>query len=204
MTFDNDKTFGEMGVNANPLTWPTGWKRTVYKKKSIFKTGFARARDGLFHELKLMGVSDWNVILSTNVPLRQDGIPYAGMAQPKDTGVAVYFRYKNKPMVFACDQYTKVEDNLYAICKTVEALRGINRWGASEMMERSFTGFLALPAPAAKVPREWWDILECRRDASPEVVRAQYLRLSKDNHPDRGGDENKMAEINHAYYEATK
>ena len=38
---------------------------------------------------------------------------------------AVYFTYKQKPMCFACDKWDQVHDNIYAIGKTIKALRGI-------------------------------------------------------------------------------
>jgi len=196
-----------MKIDAFPLQWPDGWKRTSSRKSSVFKfnSSFGRARDELFHELKLMGVGDWNVILSTNVPLRKDGLPYSGQANPQDPGVAVYFKYKNQDMVFACDTYRKVEDNLWAIRKTIEALRGIQRWGASDMMERSFTGFTALPAPAATVKKEWWDVLELRRDASKESIKERYRLLANIYHPDKpNGSTEKMSELNKAYEEGMK
>jgi hypothetical protein len=199
-----EQSFSEQGITSCPLAWPVGWKRTIYKNRSLFKTSFEKARRQVFKELKLMGVPDYNVILSTNVPLRRDGFPYSGLAQPKDSGVAVYFRYKEKPMVFACDTYTKIEDNLYAVAKTIEALRGIKRWGASDMMERSFSGFQALPAPKPKIKMDWWDVLNIPMASNPEQIRTAYLRLASEYHPDRGGDPNKMAEINAAYAEARK
>ena len=198
-----------MKIDAYPLQWPIGWKRTSFPKTSKFETSFTRARDEIFRELKLMGVSNnWanptNIILSTNIPLRQDGLPYAGQSNPKDAGVAVYFKYKSKDMVFACDAYKKVEENLWAVKKTIEALRGIERWGASQMMERSFTGFEALPPPTS-TKKEWWDVLECRRDASPEFVRERWKFLAQIYHPDKpGGSEAKMAELNRAYQEGMR
>jgi hypothetical protein len=135
-----DQSFKDISVF--PLTWPVGWTRTETKKRSAFRTTFGKARDELFRELKLLGVNDWNVILSSNIPVRRDGLPYSGQANPDDPGIAVYFRYKEKPMVlFACDTYINAVDNLWAITKSIEALRGIKRWGASDMLERSFTGF---------------------------------------------------------------
>lgn len=52
--------------------------------------------------------------------------------------------------------------------------------------------------------REWWDVLECKRDASVEVIRAQYRRLSSERHPDKGGSHAAMAELNVAYAAALK
>jgi hypothetical protein len=197
-------TFKEQGIDSYPLCWPSGWKRESYRKKSKFTTTFERARVQLFKELKLLGVGDWNVVLSTNLPLRRDGMPYANLANPQDPGVAVYFRYKDKPMAFACDQYQKVHENLYAISKTIEAIRGIERWGASDMMERTFTGFAALPPPQAKVKRQWWQVLGVSDRATADEARAAWRALAFKNHPDRGGSDAAMSEINRAYEEAPK
>lgn len=199
--------FKEMGLDSYPLSWPVGWKRETWRKPSKFKTSFAVARDQLFRELKLLGARvdtrSWEapqVILSSNVPLRRDGLPLAGQSNPKDPGIAVYFKLDKKAMVFACDQYLKVEENLYAITKTIEALRGIKRWGASDMMERSFTGFQALPPPKSN----WWEILEVPQSASAEQIKDAWRRLAGIHHPDRGGSNEMMSKINKAYEEATR
>jgi hypothetical protein len=191
---------GSMSAEAYPLYWPEGWKRTAYRKKSAFKVaGFGRARDLLLAEIRRMGGS--SVILSSNIALRQDGLPYANMAQPKDPGIAVYFLYKKRQMSFACDVYYKVEENAYAIAKTIEALRGIERWGASDMMERAFSGFKALSASNA---RAWWDVLECRPDATRDIVESQYRVRARSAHPDAGGSNDAMAELNEARQTALK
>lgn len=196
------------GIDAFPLAWPDGWKRNSNRGRSKFKTSFARARDDLFRELRLMGVvNNWsnpnNIILSTNIPLRKDGIPYAGQANPKDPGVAIYFKYKGKNMVFACDTYLDVTDNLAAVCKTIEAIRGIQRWGASDMMERAFTGFTALPPPQSRAP--WWQTLGFMQKPNKfDDVKNSYRQLSMKYHPDRGGDGKMMTVINQAYAEAEK
>lgn len=195
------KTFTERGINSFPLHWPVGWKRTTRRERGRFKNiSFANARDQLFIELGRMGVRNWNVVLSSNISLRRDGLPYSGQSNPSDPGVAVYFVYKDKDMVFACDTYLNVTYNLWAIRKTIEALRGIQRWGASDMMERSFTGFAALPEASKK---EWWDVLEVNRSCTVDTIKNNYRRLAKQFHPDiEGGSEEKMAELNIAYKKA--
>lgn len=191
--------FKEMGIDAFPLCWPTGWKRSSSRKRSQFRTPFSRARYELFKELKLLGCGDWNVIISSNIPLRRDGLPYAGQANPSDPGVAVYFPLNQRPMVFACDQYVTATDNLYAITKSIEALRGIKRWGASDMMERSFTGFQALPS----AKKNWWEILGVSQQASIEEIKKAWRIKAQENHPDLGGSHEIMTKINQAYEEAT-
>lgn len=199
-------TFKEQGIDSYPLSWPMGTKRSFNRQKSKFTTSFERARVQLFNELKLLGVHSWNVILSTDIPLRKDGMPYANLANPSDPGVAVYFRLNEKPMVFACDKFTKVYDNLYAITLTIEALRGIKRWGSSDMMERSFTGFAALPPPMATKPkRPWYQVLGYDHPcASITLVDIAYKELAMKLHPDRGGSAEAMAELNNAREEGLK
>lgn len=127
------------GASNFPLTWPQGWPRSKGAQSSSFKATFTSIRDGLFRQINLLGGT--HIVLSSNIPLRLDGLPRAGQPQPQDKGVAVYFLRRGKQMVFACDRWDKVEDNMRAIEKTIEAVRGIDRWGASEMMERAFTAF---------------------------------------------------------------
>lgn len=185
-------------TEAYPLQWPTGFSRTKHPQTARFKANFIRARDGIISEIRLLGAT--MPIISSNIALRKDGLPYSGMAQPNDRGVAVYFNLKDQQRVLACDRWTKVEDNLRAIELAISALRGLDRWGCSQILERAFQGFTALPAPA--MPKEWWDILECRRDSSMEAIEANYRRLAKDAHPDNGGSNERMSLLNKAIKEA--
>lgn len=84
---------------------------------------------------------------------------------------------------------------MQAIHHTIEALRGIARWGTGDMLQAAFTGFQALEAPRG---REWWDVLECRQDTPIEVVEKHYKHFARLHHPDNGGSAEKMAEINAA------
>lgn len=186
-------------VEAYPLYWPEGWKRTESWRRtsSRFKTGFATSRDFIMAELKRLGAT--GVVLSTNINLRRDGLPYANQAEPSDAGVAVYFTYKKNPMCFACDRYKKVGENLTAIGKTIEAMRGMERWGASDMMERAFRGFASLPSQTG---RDWWDVLQVTRNTSKDAIESNFRRLSRDRHPDTGGSHEAMAELNAARAQA--
>jgi hypothetical protein len=179
-------------IESFPLYWPDGWARTKYRQESRFKTGFGAARQLLFAEISRMG--GIRPILSTNVPLRNDGMPRANMPNPSDPGVAVYFVYKKNDMVFACDKYHKVMDNIYSIAKTIDAMRGIERWGASDMMERAFRGFKALTAQASQ---PWRDVLGISHEiqATPQLVSERFRELAKRHHPDLGGDADKLNEV---------
>lgn len=195
-----------MSETANPLQWPHGRPRTENwrREPAKFEVTLARARDNIVREVTLLAggrfARDPQIVISSNLALRRDGLPLANQRQPDDPGVAVYFLYRKRSMSFACDRWQKVEHNMQAIAKTIEALRGIARWGTGDMLAAAFTGFEALPAPGA--PREWWDVLQCRRDSSIDVIRAQYRRLASDAHPDKGGTDARMAEINAAWAKA--
>ena len=185
-------------AEANPLYWPQGWKRARNTEKSRFQTGFGSARKLLFDECARLGAA--KVILSTNIPLRNDGMPRANMRPDGgDAGVAVYFQWKGKPMVLACDRFTATCDNIYAIAKTIDAMRGIERWGASDMMERAFSGFKALSAPTP-----WWDVLGVTQGAARNAIEAAYRSKAKEAHPDLGGSHEAMAALNVAREEGLR
>ncbi len=188
-----------MTAEAFPLQWPPGRERREYWKReaSNFDTSMSKARDALFNELKLLGAK--HVVLSSNVPLRLDGKPYASFPAIRDPAVAVYFSYRDKQMCFACDRWNKVEDNIQAIRKTIEALRGIARWGTGDMLQAAFTGFAALPPPiVAGMDRPWREVLGVHAGSGRAHVDDAYRRLASKHHPDRGGDPAKMAELNRA------
>lgn len=185
-------------TEAYPLQWPMGKSKTKAPIAARFKSGFGAARDALMRELKLMGAK--NIVLSTNIPLNRNGMPYATYKEPDEKGVAIYFQYKEKSMCFACDRWNKIADNIQAVRKTIEAIRGIERWGGGTMMEEAFRGFEALPPPSKN---KWWDTLGVNPYATAEEIKAAYRKKAAVNHPDKGGNADAMAEINSAYREAT-
>src|SRR5687767_5544798 len=145
----------DQAIEAFPMTWPIGRKRSVRRERSRFRINLARARDKLMSELRLLGAK--NVVISSNVPTKQNGVMYAIQTQPNDPAIAVYFLYKNKHMCFACDRWDRIEDNVQAVCQTIMALRGIARWGTGDMLESAFTGFTALPNPESA--KHWSEVL---------------------------------------------
>jgi len=99
--------------------------------------------------------------------------------------------------VIAVDRYYRVRDNLAAIAATLDAMRAIERHGGAQILERAFLGFAALAPPS-----RWWDVLQVKPDASPDVIEANFRRLAQDRHPDRGGSDSAMAELNQARADA--
>lgn len=173
-------------IKGFPICWPTGRLRTpVYRRHHArFKTGFAVARDNLLAEIRRLGGTQ--PIISSNIPHRNDGLPRAGAfnaAELKnDPGIAVYFQRKGKQLCFACDCYLTVDDNMHAIAKTVEALRGIARWGTGDMMEAAFTGFTALPEIShADV---WGTLGLDANSATEDAIMRAWREKAKTCHPD--------------------
>lgn len=108
-----------------PLDWPAGWQRTLagnrrrapfyktrrvtyanstntYQKKETLTVGDGLER--LNNEIRRLRVT--RVVISSNLYLRQDGIPHAGQRKVlDDPGVAVYFVLKGRAMALACDRW---------------------------------------------------------------------------------------------------
>ncbi len=187
-------------IEAYPLCWPVNRPRSKSRGSDAFGLSFARARDDIIHEVQLLGGKE--LIISSNVPLRRDGLPYADFKTPDDPGVAAYFDYKKRKMCFACDRYSRATANIQAIAKTINALRGISRWGTGDMMEAAFTGFVALPAPG-QTTAAWRDTLNLdARENNLDVVKRNYQILRSANHPDRGGNAHLFDAVNRAWEQA--
>lgn len=190
-------------TQAYPLQWPEGWPRHKgMRQHGNFKQTLGSAIDNLDREVDLLGGR--NMVISTNIEPRLDGRPRMGQRKPDDPGVAVYFQLGERSMAFACDQYDSVAKNIHAIGLTIGALRGIKRWGASDMMERAFTGFEQLPHPDGVSKRAWRQVFGIGPGIwiDRETLGELYHRLAKERHPDHGGSDALMAELNAAYEEA--
>lgn len=188
-------------IEAYPLHWPPGQKRTTNPSYSRFGDHtLTKATKEVLLELERMSCT--NPIISTNIPLRNDGLPRADYQKRiiTDYGVAVYFTRKGKQMVLACDKWNNIEDNLWAIACSIGAMRGLDRWGVSEILERAFTGFIAIPERASS--KTCWDILGIPETKDKEKIRNRYKALAKTAHPDGGGSSAMFAELHNATEEA--
>jgi hypothetical protein len=192
---------------AYPLTWPDAYKRTPANKRinSRFDQTMDKAQRFLREEISRLGGRE--LIVSTNIPVRRDGGLFADWMKRKieDPGVAIYFKYKDKDISMCCDQYNRVWENIYALGKGIEALRGMERWGVSDFLERAFTGFAALPAPGEIIHANGiWEALGLPvRPDSKDIVEAAYKAKAKQLHPDRhGGSHEAFTHLQQAYKQA--
>lgn len=204
-----------------PLSWPMGWKRTPagQRQPARFhgtKRHYSSAPGGsswtqkeplthaqavrrLTDELRRLGVVDGDWILSSNLRVRLDGLPYSDQRQPDDPGVAVYFRLSGKDRVLACDQWNRVAGNIAAVAAHIEALRAIERYGVGSV-EQAFAGYAALPPKGGT----WRSALGFAPDqaVTRDAIDKAFRERARTSHPDVGGSHEAMAALTAARAEA--
>lgn len=185
-------------ISPYPLRWPSWWPRVRTPKPSKFAPGtIAGAQWELQRELHRLGAK--SVVITSNAQLNRDGSIASRQTWLEDTGVAVYFTRNGQQMVMCCDQFKLLQDNLWALAKTINAMRGIERWGGMTMVDRTFAGMAALPASSGPA---WYEVLGVSISASPAEIDAAYRRLAKALHPDAGGTQDGFVRLQRAYEEA--
>lgn len=220
-------------VQAYPLAWPAGWERTpaADRRRGFFSRGerqyfsqpggsswmryldlsVADAVGRVLSQLERMGVIRENIVISTNLRVRLDGLPRSGQRAPEDPGAAVYWEDNTVDgwprRCMAVDLYDRVEHNLAALAATLDAMRTIDRHGGAEILDRAFTGFTALPPPVV-AQKPWREVLGCQgidHAAYPiDVVKGSYLRERSKAHPDKGGSQEQFLAVQAAYEQAAR
>lgn len=192
-----------------PLSWPSDRPRTVERKEALFRDRGARvtlsaAKKRLVGQVNMMTRIGQpprvvEMTLSTNIRYTASGARDQNVSRrdPTDPGVAFYFALDGKPHVLACDRWDTVADNVAAIAAHIDALRGQERWGVADL-QQAFAGHVALPRPDP-----WWTVLGVAQDAPIAVISAAYRALSKDVHPNAGGERAEWDRLS-AAYEAAK
>lgn len=189
-----------------PLQWPVDKPRSRRSESGRFgDTTIARERNELQDELRRLGVNmsrDW--VISSNLRLRRDGLPYSQQKTIEDTGIAVYFQWKGQPYCFACDRWKKIEHNLRAIVLHINAIRGVGRWGVGSMTQ-AFAGYKALTDgpvdDAGELQLRWWHVLKVDYNSPFDEVQSAYREMAKRHHPDRGGDPDLFKRVSRAWSE---
>lgn len=206
--------------SSYPLEWPPGWPRTKFRRSASFGK---YVQEGKYKEYRPIGIADANgrlmveldrlsaggTTLSTNLEPRLDGLPRANQSAPGDSGACLYFRMKGKDYCMPCDKWDRVADNIAAIAKHIEALRGQERWGVGDL-SRAFAGYQALPAPDGGPPNDvpdWAVALGFTTDELMlHVYEDRFKDLARKHHPDIGSepDSDRMALLNAAISDARR
>lgn len=202
-----------MTIERHPLTWPATWPRTAATARKRASFGSRQRETGkawttsksltIFAALRrltdeLDRLRATGVVISSNVPVRFDGLPRSDAREPSDPGVACYFRHRGADRVFACDRWDRVADNVAAIAAHIAALRGMERWGVGSI-DQAFRGYEALPAPGGTRQRSWRDVLEYGDlPIDAETIARAYRIIARRVHADAGGSHEAMVELNAA------
>lgn len=176
------------GPQAYPLQWPAGWPRTPARADWKGKSTLQAALNDAQNQLRLLGVK--SVVLSSNYTL--------GQHEPADPGVVAYGLYEGQQIAIPCDRWKTIEGNLRAIARTIEAMRGMERWGAKNMIRAMFQGFTAIRGPG---PKPWREVLGIREQerVDADIIEKRRRVLAAQHHPDvPGGNPELMSEINAA------
>jgi hypothetical protein len=183
-----------------PLSWPDGVPRTDRRVTSQFKTGLSAALANVRKSLEAFGRDSGKAVseisISSNVTL--------GEGKPQDPGIAVWFNWDGQQRCIAVDRYPKPEDNLQAVHHVIEARRTEMRHGGLHVVRQTFKGFTALPAPPGR--KHWREVLGFTDADQPiggtRAIDERYRELAASAHPDKGGNHERMSELNRARAEA--
>lgn len=198
-------------ITNYPLHWPQSQPRTPAneRKRANFHTkrddggyGYRKhsikeSADVLQMEVKRMHGRD--LVISSNMRVKDNGMPYSVQRAPDDPGVAVWFMWNKKPFCLPCDKWLTVQDNLWAIVKHLESMRGQERWGVGTL-NQVFAGYAQLPDPTT---RPWWEVLNVSQFADNATIKHAHINLSRQYHPDNGGDPVIFDQVQKAYDLAT-
>lgn len=176
---------------AYPLQWPKNWPKTEPAKKENgkFKQSLAGALNNLKTECARLGGK--NLVLSSNYTL--------GNERPAESGVVAYFQLNEQAIAIPCDRWRLVEHNVQAIALTIEAMRGMERWGAKHMITAMFTGFKALPHKASGENPLVTLGLDATKSYTEAEITAAYKQRAKTEHPDAGGSNERWAKLREAH-----
>jgi hypothetical protein len=177
-----------------------------------FKADWPSTVTLLAFELRQVGAGDTVLQLAIiDDDLRRDGSLKAN-AKPEHPGVILSFTSALGPLQFACDRYDYWRVNVRAVALTLQALRAVDRYGATQAAQQ-YQGFAALPPPppragermtvdqaaqfvaehatASGYPCDPDDVIGPFRQSA---YRAAATRL----HPDRGGSAEDFARLHAA------
>lgn len=181
-------------VSESRLTWPETKQRTAGRRSSPFRPHeVATEQRELENEMLRWGVRRFIVS-------RNNQRIFAG-----DPAVAVWWLdRKNQLRVLACDKWDSLAANMHALCLTLNAMRGLERWGAYTAEQAAEGARPALPPPAGAGAPDWRKILGSidgiPRDKQLVLCEHAYRSMSRE----AAGNEPRQRELNLAIEAARK
>lgn len=132
--------------------------------------------------------------LYTDLQMVKDGTRPRSTSKPDRPFATLRLTLGQDELWLTSDRYRGIGCNIYALTRTIGAIRQIERDGGPGLLGRATAGFKALPAR-----RHWTSVLGCQPHLNPELVRLRYRERLKEAHPDGGGSEEELAEVMAAY-----
>lgn len=161
-------------ISYRPLpTWPH--EPTKPRRHSQFKSGWPRTLGLLMREVATLGGRDITLGMGLeDRDIRLDGLPRADAREPLHPGVEISFDSRDHGrLAYSTDAFHDWKDNVRAIALSLEALRAVERYGASK--GRQYTGFALLTAGPGleelgrKHAERWGSITEALRHTHPDT-----------------------------------
>lgn len=216
---------------SSPLRWPAGYDRTRRDQRlpaSHFRVSGGTAVDDFVSELSKLRAT--NIVVTSEMPRRQDGLPYASNdLRTDDPGVAVYCRRRDQDLVFACDRYASPLGNMRGLTLAFEAMRAIERHGSKQLADKALGGFAALPAQAGQTVTHWSIVLGMAQeyesyvrslsmpqlgdprsqgrvgsDELLDLAQRRHRALAREIHPDKGASHEATVVLNVALEDAKR
>lgn len=194
-----------MLYTVRPLSDRTWLRPAAARKAHQFDAGWTATLQLLGKEIDQLGGRD--VVLECDVEerhLRNDGMLRSD-AKPSSDAIVVAFESKHGPLLYRSDRYMAYwsgqmpgwQANVRAVALTLQALRAVDRYGATETGQQ-YAGFKALPAgramPASHMTsHEAYSLLSrvsgnlITHGESIQSTRARYREARIAAHPDRNG-----------------
>lgn len=154
------------------------YPKTEQPKPSLFRTDWDRSLKKLAEEVEKSGGDELLIsIVATPDQLTLAGYPKSGF-KVLYRGVEVSFKKDGRRVAFHVDAFPRLHDNIHAIALTLEALRAVDRYGATTGAEQ-YAGFAQLTSGGVDLDRG-------RRLVEQHgTIKAALLAT----HPDKGGNE---------------
>jgi hypothetical protein len=202
-----------MIYTTRPLSDRTWLRPDRERKTSQFDATWTKTLTLLGREIELLGGRD--IVIEVDVreqDIRLDGGLRANARASSPAVVVAFDTTKHGPMLYRADRYGDRwsnrpgwQENVRAVALTLESLRAVDRYGATETGQQ-YAGFKALPAgramPASHVTREqalatiarlsaelpghYAHDHDMRRYAEhPDEIRRDWKKARALHHPDR-------------------
>jgi hypothetical protein len=150
------------------------------------------AMESLENTFRLYGVTDFSA--QPNVMLSRANSPALSKVE---RSVTISFKKDGKTVTLSMDTQDTATGNLKALQLCIDDMRMIERRGLAETMQ---SAYMQLAGPAKE--RDPWEVLGLRPDASRDEIDAMYRVKARSVHPDAGGSNEAMAELNAAREQA--